>query len=325
MRMALLSRTAEHLYWLGRHLERIEWSARIVREHTRLLVDLPVDVESDWSTLLSITGDPIPSARWNGHVPGEMEVIDHLIASEKNPGSVVRTIVAARENLRVTRTVVPWTAWEALNALHLSVRFQAPSCLSRSVRLEMCDEIIESCRKITGIVADTMSRDHAYALVQMGRHMERSDMMARVLDVRAGGLLVGSGDAIAPADRSPFEDVRWLGVLRTADALQMYHRQKTASVDAERVIDFLIHDEAFPRAIARCVSEIGSALDALPRRDEATQAHDELVGILAQRSETSNAVMLHDRIREITDALDRLHEVVAESYFVSRTHQIAAV
>ena len=48
------------------------------------------------------------------------------------------------------------------------------------------------------------------------------------------GIIAGgqAADAIAPADRSPFEDVRWLGVLRTADALQMYHRQKTAA-DAE--------------------------------------------------------------------------------------------
>ena len=325
MTMALLSRTAEHLYWLGRHLERIEWSARIVREHTRLLVDLPVDVESDWSTLLSITGDPIPSARWNGHVPGEMEVIHHLMASEKNPGSVVRTLVAARENLRVTRTVVPWSAWEALNVLHLSIRTQAPSCLSRSVRLDMCDEIIESCRRITGILADTMSRDHAHALLQIGRYMERSDMMARVLDVRAGGLLVGSGDAVAPADRSPFEDVRWLGVLRTADALQMYHRQKAASVDAERVLDFLIHDEAFPRSVARCALEIGSALATLPPRPDATLASDDLTAILAQRPETTNAMLLHDRLDEITGALDRLHEVLSESYFVSRSHEIAAV
>ncbi len=325
MTMALLSRTAEHLYWLGRHLERIEWSARIVREHTRLLVDLPVDVESDWSTLLAITGDPIPSAPRNGRAPGEIAVIHHLIASEGNPGSLVRTIVAARENLRVTRSVVPWTAWETLNILHLSVRSQAPSSLARSARLELCDLIVESCRKITGIVADTMSRDHAYALVQIGRHMERSDMVARVLDVRAGGLLIGSGDATAPADRSPFEDVRWLGVLRTADALQMYHRQKAASVDAERVLDFLMHDEGFPRSIARCALEIGSALAALPPRGEAALAFDQLATILAQRPETSTAAMLHDRLGQITGALDQLHEVVSEAYFVSRSHEIAAV
>jgi hypothetical protein len=34
--------------------------------------------------------------------------------------------------------------------------------------------------------------------------------------------------------------------------------------------------------------------------------------------------MFHDRIREITDAPDRLHEVVAESYSVSQAHEIAA-
>ncbi len=325
MTMALLSRTAEHLYWLGRHTERIEWSARIVREHTRLLVDLPVDVESDWSTLLAITGDPIPTAPQNGRVPGEIAVINHLVASQDNPGSVVRTIVAARENLRVTRTVVPWAAWETLNSMHLAVRTLAPSSLARSARLELCDLIIESCRKITGIITDAMSRDQGYALYQIGRRMERSDMMARVLDVRAGGLLVGSGDATAPADRSPFEDVRWLGILRTADALQMYHRKKTASVDAERVLDFLIHDVEFPRSIARCALDIAEALDVLPIRREASLAHERLIHVLAQRPDTSNATTLHDRLDAITGALDDLHDAVCESYLVPRTHEIAAV
>lgn len=115
----------------------------------------------------------------------------------------------------------------------------------------------------------------------------------------------------APADRTPFDDVHRLGVLRNADA--------------ERVLDFLILDESFPRSIARCALEIGSALDALSPRDDAKPAYDQLVAMLAERPETWTAAMLHDRLGQITGALDQLHEVVFESHFVSRTHEIAAV
>ena len=41
IRLMLLSRVAENLYWAGRYLERAEDTARIVREHTNLIVDLP--------------------------------------------------------------------------------------------------------------------------------------------------------------------------------------------------------------------------------------------------------------------------------------------
>ena len=36
-------------------------------------------------------------------------------------------------------------------------------------------------------------------------------------------------------------------------------------------------------------------------------------------------MMLHDRIGQIAGALDELNEVVSGSYFVSRSHEIAAV
>lgn len=57
----------------------------------------------------------------------------------------------------------------------------------------------------------------------------------------------------------------------------------------------------------------------------ATQAHERLIDDLAQRPETSNATMLHDRHDAITGAVDELHETVCDAYLVSGTHEIAAV
>ena len=44
----LLCRTADSLYWGGRYLERAEGLARLVAEHTALLVDLPTSVPLTW-------------------------------------------------------------------------------------------------------------------------------------------------------------------------------------------------------------------------------------------------------------------------------------
>ena len=83
-----------------------------------------------------------------------------------------------------------------------------------------------SCQQFNGIMGGTMSRDHAYRFWQLGRLVERADMTTRVLDVGAGTLMARpprpSGHP--PADRSPYEDVRWLGVLRALAAHNMYHR-----------------------------------------------------------------------------------------------------
>ena len=90
----MLSRTAENLYWLGRHLERAEAVSRIIREHTKLLVDLPIDVESDWASLLSITGAAESySERYSD--ADEVGIVSHLMADIGNPTSVIRTVAAA--------------------------------------------------------------------------------------------------------------------------------------------------------------------------------------------------------------------------------------
>ena len=124
----LLARTANDLYWLGRHLERAEGLARICAEHTNLLVDLPTDVESDWTTLLAVTGTVATFAdRYDGR--GESDVMTFLLADIGNPTSLVRTVSAARENLRVCRPLLPGGAWERGNRLHLPLHM--PSMYQR--------------------------------------------------------------------------------------------------------------------------------------------------------------------------------------------------
>ena len=52
----MLSRVAERLYWMGRYLERVENSARLLNVYSLLLLDLPRGVGIQWSQLPEITG-----------------------------------------------------------------------------------------------------------------------------------------------------------------------------------------------------------------------------------------------------------------------------
>ena len=65
-----------------------------------------------------------------------------------------------------------------------------------------------------------MSRDEAYTMLRLGRHIERGDMVTRVLDVRAG-LLLGE----RPERAELYDDLQWSSVLRSLSALQMYNRR----------------------------------------------------------------------------------------------------
>lgn len=312
----LLSRTAENLYWLGRHLERAEAVSRIIREHTKLLVDLPVDVESDWGSLLAITGaDASYASRYAS--TDELGVVSHLMADIGNPTSVIRTVAAARENLRVTRQLMPASLWECVNRLHSTVATSAGNCASRSSRLELATSIIASSQQIVGILASTVSRDDAFAFYELGRNVERADMTTRVLDVRAAGLLSdGSTVTRPPADRSPYEDVRWMGVLRSLGAQHMYTRTSNGSIHGESVVDFLVDDQLFPRSIAHCIGRIDQILDALPTRTLPATRSAAVRDVLDARSrDVVDAAALRAWVDDVELGICELHAALSATFF----------
>ena len=53
----MLSRTADHLFWMSRYMERAENTARMldVNYQTSLLPQTPDDAEKGWKGLLSIS------------------------------------------------------------------------------------------------------------------------------------------------------------------------------------------------------------------------------------------------------------------------------
>ena len=312
----LLSRTAEDLYWLGRHIERTESIARIVGEHTALLVDLPVDVESDWGALLNITGAQEPFAERYDEL-GEDEIVTFLLADVGNPGSLVRSVNSARESLRVTRQMVPRSAWECLNGLHRTASEQTAACTSRSHRMAVVDSVVGACQQFSGILEGTMNRDHAYRFWELGRLVERADMTTRVLDVRAGTLMDHETPAAhPPADRSPYEDVRWLGVLRCVAGQHMYHRSSSTSVEGDGVVTFLLDDEHFPRSVAHCTTRIANVLSELPRRSAPRRATTALREHLGSRpAGRPDARQLHEHLDGIQVSLGELHAAVDDSYF----------
>ncbi len=323
--MMLLSRTAEDLYWLGRNLERAEAVSRLVREHTNLLVDLPVDVDSNWGALLAVTGSE-EAAGGGARRVGEAEAVAFLMADMGNPGSVIRSVTGATENLRVVRPVVPRSAWECLHRLALDAFEDTARCVQRRHRTVVTERVMASCQQFSGIVGGTMNRDHAFRFWRLGHLLERADMTARVLDVGAGALMAASApEGNPPADRSPYEDVRWLGVLRSVAAHNMYHRSTGHSVSGAGVVRFLLEDPEFPRSVRHCAARMHRLAAELPWRPELEQAIGELDRGAAALVDPSDPAAVHLQLVELQRLLGEVHDAVAESYFTNSTDQMPAM
>jgi uncharacterized alpha-E superfamily protein len=308
----LLSRVAEHLYWAGRYLERAEATARLIRTHTELYVDLPRSAGIGWGPLLAVTGTDEVFADRHDHVL-EDDVVSFLVRDAAHRGSVVSSIGQARANLRVTRGFLPRRSWEVLNETDRWVSATADRGCVRSGRLLWTEEVIRRCHMVMGSIAATMTRDHAYAFLEIGKMVERADMTTRVLDVQAGILMDAQRDRLRP-----FADLTWMSMLRSLGSEQMFRRQLGAMVSDAAAVRFMLRDVLFPRSIEHCLIEVSRWILELPHQEVPMAGCAEVQRLLEDFSfDDLSSGTLHRFVDDVQIALDGLHDRVAETYFLT--------
>ena len=306
----LLSRVAESVYWAGRYLERAEATARLVKIHTELFLDLPKAAGIGWSPLLAVTGTDDEFAQ---HYPSadEEHVIRFLTTDLDNPSSLLSSLSQARANHRITRAVFPGSSWEVLNHLYLWAIETRHQAVERRNRLGWMDNVVRQCQLMAGLLGSVMSHDEAYSFLEIGRFVERADMTTRVLDVQAG-ILLGRSDAGITA----YADVTWISVLRSLSAYQMFRRTVGAGVSGPEALRFLLQDEQFPRSVEHCMTEVSRSLLELPRYDEPMAGCATVQQLLEDATvATLDAEALHVYVDALQVGIDALHQQVADTYF----------
>lgn len=307
----LLSRVAERLYWAARFLERAEGTARIVREHSNVIVDLPPTVTPAWEHLLGITGGREGFDKRYG-ASDEISIVSFLVADPLNPGSVQSSIAQARENLRTCRDILPGQAWNAVNDLYLAAGRGAAEGVQRRHRSRFLEKVIAEHQRLLGILTSTMSRDEAYTMLRLGRHIERGDMITRVLDVRAGLLLAGR-----PAGAELYDDLQWSSVLRSLSALQMYNRRSAIRDGAAEVIRFILGEPSFPRSVAYCLAGVESGARALPLSESVLAACRVALAELSSSDPEAllDADELHGKADRLQIAFGAINDRITGAYF----------
>lgn len=308
--MAMLSRVAEHLYWMSRYLERAESTARLIGAHGSVAMDLPKHARPGWASIIAITGND-PLFYENYPDASEKHVIDFIMVDESNPGSILTSIRCARENARTIRDIIPREAWEQINELFLKTRANLTPSLSAKHRYEHLDQVILSVQQITGILAGGMSHDASYEFVRLGCNLERADMTTRIVDVRSFGMNTDQSDKL-----KPFENILWMSVLKSLTAYQMYRRHLQATVSRSGVLKFLLQDDRFPRSFRFCLNEVHACLLNLPRYDTALSRLRKPEREIANLStESLGPLELPQFIDHLQIHLDHVHSSIVSTYF----------
>ena len=308
----LLARTADRLYWGARYMERAEDTARVVRAYNELVTDFASTELLRWEPLAALHGADREFTFDPDDPAGELAVLELLLADPDNPSSIASSVSAARENLRTTREVMPREAWQAVNQLSQYVGATASAAVGRQLRDRFLLRVIEISRRLDGILESTMTRGSSYRMLRLGRLVERADMTTRVLGVAAASVL-----ALERADREDAinEQVRWMSVLRSVSALQMYQRSDHGPINGKAVVRFLMSYAAFPRSVQGCFDDIRATVLILPRPERILAALDDAEKVLASADlDNGDADRLDRSMDRVQVAIARLAVTIHETY-----------
>jgi uncharacterized alpha-E superfamily protein len=308
----MISRVADHCFWLGRYLERAEDTARVLEVNQTLLLDFAVPLEQQWQPLLIISGIHDMPADADGET-----VQDYMTWEAANLSSIASTLAAARENARNIREVISAESWERLNYYYLWIQSAAARSLYHSDRSGFYGEIRRVNPLITGISEGTMSHGEAWEFFQLGKYLERASQTARILDVKYHILLPTVEQVGTPVDSA-----HWMAILTSCSGYEPYHKQRPGSDPGIAVPDFLIFDSIFPRSVRFCLGKCLAAAYATSGRppgrpgNPVERALDILVSWLnLTRIDDFIEAGLHEALTSIIDRIHGIGEAIHGTYF----------
>lgn len=308
----MLARHAEDLFWTGRYLERAEDTARLLDVTYHGLLESPLaDADATWRELLEVL-HLSESFAASGAPLGAAGVSEFLVLNSQNPGSIVAAVTRARENARAVRERISTELWEAINGLYLELR-------ARDLRADLARQpyqlytlVRNRCQMVSGVAAETMSRDDGWRFLLLGRMLERVEMTCRLLTVR-----------FAPAHERPIPpDVHeWIRVLKSVSAFEAYLKSYRAEIEPHDVLEFLLLSRDFPRSVLFGLRAAERELARLGGGAAASRP-ERLLGRLRAELEFLDVQELLDRgLQSSLDALqDSIHGVadtVAAHFFRS--------
>ncbi|MBF5040540.1 alpha-E domain-containing protein [Methylophilus sp. 13] len=248
----MLSRTADHLYWMARYIERAENVARVL-DVTYNMSLLPSDSSNEaelWDAVLEIAGirDIYDS---NYKELSATNVIKHLVMDSQNPSSIYSSLRSARENARAVRVAMTTETWENMNTLWIEFGQYIKQDLTQSGLSEFCEWVKSRSHLFRGVCFGTMLRDEAFSFVRLGTFMERADNTARLLDVKYEYLM-----PMQEANDGAVDYYEWSAVLRSVSAFQAYQKVYRDAIEPTKVSELLILREDMPRSLHACYAEI---------------------------------------------------------------------
>jgi uncharacterized alpha-E superfamily protein len=249
----MLSRVADSLYWMARYLERAEHTSRLIAVKLESMIEQTKD-ESDASWERVAAALSAESLTKGSH---DSFAITQILAFDRvNPSSLLSSLRTARDAARQVREQLSSEVWEHLNRLYLRLQPATMESIWIHQPARIFRESLEDLQTLEGVIFSTLRHGEGWYFLELGRYIERAQLISRLLDIHFGVIAPGYTGVPPPLPR--YQD--WLVLLKFCTAFEPYCKEHTAAIDPQRIAEFLLFDPEFPHSVKFAVDRVREAL-----------------------------------------------------------------
>jgi uncharacterized alpha-E superfamily protein len=317
----MLSRTADHLFWMARYTERAENTARMldVIYQTSLLPQALDEAEQGWWAMLDVSELTRVYDEKYGILSRD-DVIDFMVRDMTNPSSIMSCLRSARENARAVRGSLTTEVWETINTTWLEVQKQIAGKVLRDDPSQFFEWVKFRSHLSRGVQFGTMLKDEAFHFMRLGTFLERADNTARILDVkfRSTNMPLHALSQNEVHDRQA-DFYQWVAVLRSVSGFEVYRKVYRDVITPRRVAELLILRGDMPRSLAASMEEVVGILQLVANAksgETLRQAGKLHADLRFARIDDIFAVGMHAYLTDFLERIGRLGNGISEDFLV---------
>ena len=218
----MLSRLAESSFWMGRYLERAEGISRLLIEFHQLLI------KDERSHIVRGCALLTHGLGIDSRADSARELVKVVYGGHENPSTILGALDGARSNARSIRDILPSDFYEAINRLSAATLEFNLDTPGDSLKI-----ILDRLAVANGIYEWLAPHDEPSAFFELGRSLERLDLVSRLLSLRLENEWREEGSTTT---------------LRSIGALSTFLKSRQP-ISASTVRPFLVGDSNFPRSL----------------------------------------------------------------------------
>ena len=245
---------------MSRYLERSNFTSRLLITTSELQLDLALEEEISWKPLLTAMELNKDYLKFNKKY-SERKIIDYFIKDKKNPSSLVNSLSYSKENSLVVRDILPEQSILKLNELLITFNKSIIKKNSKKNNLKLLFKIIQGSQNFMYSTDLEMQRNIDYQFLRLGRFLERTDMMIRILQTQV---------LRSKQHKKGYEylTLEWINILKSISAFQAYRQYSQQDISISDIINFFLKTNTFPRSINWNLNQIERATYRISKKND---------------------------------------------------------